>query len=182
MLRGAAFLAAFLAGWLLHLIDKDMSAFSYGGKVKENIHVRTLGSADVAHMRDMLTMFGEVFEDRAAYIDKQPDDAYLSDLLGSRTFIAVAAFDGAAVVGGLAAYVLPKFEQARSEAYIYDLAVSDAHRRQGIATALIKELQRVGAERGVWVTFVQADYGDDAAIALYTKLGVREDVMHFDIG
>ena len=28
---------------------------------------------------------------------------------------------------------------------------------------------------------VQADYGDDPAIALYTKLGVREDVMHFDI-
>jgi hypothetical protein len=28
---------------------------------------------------------------------------------------------------------------------------------------------------------VQADYGDDPAVALYTKLGVREDVMHFDI-
>ena len=24
-------------------------------------------------------------------------------------------------------------------------------------------------------------YGDDAAIALYTKLGKREDVMHFDL-
>jgi aminoglycoside 3-N-acetyltransferase I len=31
------------------------------------------------------------------------------------------------------------------------------------------------------VAFVQADLGDDAAIALYTKLGVREDVLHFDI-
>jgi aminoglycoside 3-N-acetyltransferase I len=28
---------------------------------------------------------------------------------------------------------------------------------------------------------VQADYGDDPAIALYEKLGRREDVMHFDI-
>lgn len=28
---------------------------------------------------------------------------------------------------------------------------------------------------------VQADHGDDAAIALYTQLGVREDVLHFDI-
>jgi hypothetical protein len=24
-------------------------------------------------------------------------------------------------------------------------------------------------------------FGDDAAIALYTRLGTREDVMHFDI-
>ena len=29
--------------------------------------------------------------------------------------------------------------------------------------------------------YVQADYGDDPAIALYDKLGTREDVMHFDI-
>ena len=31
--------------------------------------------------------------------------------------------------------------------------------------------------------FVQADTGveDEPAIALYTKLGVREDVLHFDI-
>jgi aminoglycoside 3-N-acetyltransferase I len=37
------------------------------------------------------------------------------------------------------------------------------------------------AQRGVYVIFVQADYGDDPAVALYTKLGTREDVMHFDI-
>lgn len=28
---------------------------------------------------------------------------------------------------------------------------------------------------------VQADHGQDAAVALYSKLGTREDVMHFDI-
>ena len=84
-------------------------------------------------------------------------------------------------VGGIAAYVLPKFEQARSEIYIYDLAVHEARRRRGIATALITELKRIAIERGAYVIYVQADYGDDAAIALYTKLGTREDVMHFDI-
>jgi aminoglycoside 3-N-acetyltransferase I len=35
--------------------------------------------------------------------------------------------------------------------------------------------------RGSYVIFVQADLGDAAAIALYTKLGRREDVLHFDI-
>jgi aminoglycoside 3-N-acetyltransferase I len=28
---------------------------------------------------------------------------------------------------------------------------------------------------------VQADHGDDPAIKLYSKLGHREDVLHFDI-
>jgi ribosomal protein S18 acetylase RimI-like enzyme len=101
--------------------------------------------------------------------------------LASDTFIAVAALHGDAIVGGLAGYVLPKFEQPVSEFYIYDLAVDEAWRRQGVATGLIRELQRVAAARGIDVIFVQADLGDDPAIALYTRLGTREDVLHFDI-
>lgn len=57
-------------------------------------------------------------------------------LLSDPNFVATAALSGSTVVGGLAAYVLPKFEQARSELYIYDLAVAEAHRRQGVATAM----------------------------------------------
>ena len=143
--------------------------------------VRVLGPADLAESRAMLAMFGEAFGDRAAYLENQPDDDYLRSLLSSELFIAVAALEGSAVIGGLAAYVLPKFEQARSEIYIYDLAVAAAHRRKGIATALIRELQRIGAERGAYVIFVQADLPDAPAIALYSKLGLREDVLHFDI-
>lgn len=76
---------------------------------------------------------------------------------------------------------MKKFEQERSEIYIYDLAVAAEHRRRGAATALIRELQRIGAERGTYVIFVHADPSDAPAIALYSKLGVREDVLHFDI-
>ena len=85
------------------------------------------------------------------------------------------------LLSGLAAYELRKFEQKRSEIYIYDLAVAAAHRRQGIATALIQEVKRIAARRNAYVVFVQADAGNEPAIALYTKLGVPEDVLHFDI-
>jgi aminoglycoside 3-N-acetyltransferase I len=129
----------------------------------------------------MLAMFGEAFGDRATYTQAQPNDPYLKELLSSGAFIAIAALSGTKVVGGLAAYTLPKFEQARTEIYIYDLAVEAASRRQGIATAMIKELKKVARSKGAYVIYVQADYGDDPAIALYTKLGVREDVLHFDI-
>jgi len=50
-----------------------------------------------------------------------------------------------------------------------------------VATSLIEELKKLAVARGAYVIYVQADRGDDAAIALYTKLGTREDVMHFDI-
>lgn len=143
--------------------------------------IHTLTAGDESLMRELLAVFGKAFADPQAYCGRQPDAAYFARLLAGDSFIAVAALKDDRVVGGLAAYELKKFEQPRSEIYIYDLAVAEDCRRQGIATALIGELQRIAAERGAWVIYVQADHGDDPAIALYTKLGVREDVMHFDI-
>jgi len=143
--------------------------------------VHTLGARDLALMDGVLSMFGEAFAAVETYGAARPSAEYLRHLLGSDSFIALAATKGDDVVGGLAAYELRKFERERSEIYIYDLAVALPHRRQGIATALIQELQRIAAARGAYVIFVQADHGDDAAIALYAKLGTREDVLHFDI-
>jgi aminoglycoside 3-N-acetyltransferase I len=144
-------------------------------------NVRQLTPAEVPRLRALNALFGEVFEDRATYGEQPPDDAYLAALLGKENVIALVALDAETVVGGLVAYQLDKFERARSEIYIYDLAVAAAHRRRGIATALIERLRAIAAERGAWVIYVQADYGDEPAIALYEKLGTREDVMHFDI-
>jgi aminoglycoside 3-N-acetyltransferase I len=146
-----------------------------------SVSIRVLGADDIATLRAILSMFGDAFDDRKAYVAKQPPDQYLQELLSGQTFIAIAALSETGVIGGLAGYVLPKFEQARSEFYIYDLAVSEEHRRKGVATALIETLRTLAAERGICVIFVQADYGDDPAVALYTRLGTREDVMHFDI-
>ena len=150
--------------------------------MKAPFHLRTLGPGDAASMRSVLAMFGDAFDDATTYTCAQPGNAYLQRLLSSDTFIALAAMKDGEIVGAIAAYVLHKFEQERSEIYIYDLAVAKAYRRQGVAAAMIAELRRIAALRGAYVIFVQADREDDAAIALYTKLGVREDVMHFDIG
>jgi len=143
--------------------------------------IRSLGPTDLSLMHQMLGMFGAAFEDPAGYDDARPDDAWLARLLGGESFIALAALADGAVVGGIAAYVLEKFGQARREIYLYDLAVAEPYRRCGIATALIEELKRVAKARGAYVIFVQADLGDDPAIALYSGLGRREDVLHFDI-
>jgi aminoglycoside 3-N-acetyltransferase I len=143
--------------------------------------IRLLAPGDVDLMQGLLTTFGQAFDDAQSYDGARPSTSYLRRLLGSDTFIALVALKGDEVVGALAAYVLHKFEQERTEIYIYDLAVASAHRRQGIATALILELKAIAAARRAYVIFVQADYGDEPAIALYTKLGMREDVLHFDI-
>jgi aminoglycoside 3-N-acetyltransferase I len=146
------------------------------------MHVHHLAPGDDALFDGLLTMFGEAFEDVPTYADARPGEAYRRELLGDPNFIALAGVRDGAVIGGLAAYVLRKFERELSEVYIYDLAVDAAHRRQGVAMALIEALKPIARARGAYVIFVQADYGDDPAVALYTKLGTRENVMHFDIG
>lgn len=146
--------------------------------------IRQLTAADMELMQALLQLFGEAFNDVETYTRKQPSQDYLRSLLGSDSFIALAALSNDRVVGGIAAYELRKFEQERSEIYIYDLAIAGEHRRKGIATALIQELRHIGRARGAYVIFVQADMGieDGPAIALYSKLGTREEVLHFDIG
>ena len=145
------------------------------------IELRLLAPGDVALMEAMMTTFGEAFDEVQTYCGARPSAAYLQRLLGNDYFIALAALKEGEVVGGIAAYELQKFEQERSEIYIYDLAVAAAHRRQGVATALILKLKEIAATRGAHVIIVQAVAGDGPAIALYTKLGICEEVLSFEI-
>ena len=146
-----------------------------------SVSLRRLSPADTALLRALNAVFGEAFGDSETYGRAPPSDAYLSGLLAKEHVIALVALAAGQVVGGLVAYELDKFERARRELYIYDLAVAEGHRRRGIATALIGHLREIAAKRDAWVLYVQADRGDAAAIALYGKLGSREDVLHFDI-
>lgn len=130
--------------------------------------------------RQLNRLFAEAFDETDTYLGHQPTDEYLLSLLSKDHVIACVALVEGSVAGGLVAYVLDKFEQQRSEVYIYDLAVDSQYRRKRIATELILFLKREIAELGAWVVFVQADPIDTAAVKLYESLGVREDVIHFD--
>ena len=143
--------------------------------------VRQLMSDDVGLVQGLLTLFGQVFEGEPTYTNALPDRQYLEKLLCRETVIVLVALRDAEVVGGLVAYELEKLEQHRSEIYIYDLAVAEQYRRRGVATGLIAQVRTIASQRGAHVVYVQADLEDEPAIQLYTKLGTREDVLHFDI-
>lgn len=148
------------------------------------ISCRRLQPGDIAPLRALLNVFRVAFGEPDSERRHEPDDAYINTLLGDATCVVlVACNDHDEVVGGLVAYELRKFEQARSELYLYDLAVDENYRRQGIATELIERLGWIGAAAGAYVIFVQADTVDAPAVALYTKLcaSVEADVVHFDI-
>ncbi|MFK7826998.1 MAG: AAC(3)-I family aminoglycoside N-acetyltransferase [Oligoflexales bacterium] len=140
-----------------------------------------LNKGEIQSYRYLMDLFAAEFEDKQSYSEHPPSEIYLNKLLGNENMIFLVEKRAGAVVGGLVAYVLNKFEKERSEVYIYDLAVQTAFRRQGIATQLINSLKSIAKQLGAWVIFVQADYGDEPAIKLYESLGRKEEVLHFDI-
>lgn len=145
------------------------------------ITYKKLLSGDVSSLKKLLKVFGEAFEEVSIYQENVPSNDYLEGLLEKPNFIVVIAESQNEVVGGLVAYVLEKFEQDRREVYIYDLAVDEKFRRKGVATSLIERLKEISREIDAYVIFVQADPVDAPAVALYEKLGTKEEVFHFDI-
>jgi aminoglycoside 3-N-acetyltransferase I len=143
--------------------------------------LRRLGPDDIEPTRRLNAMFGTAFGDSDTYEGDPPSETYLAELLAKEHVVALVALAEGEVAGGLVAYELDKLERARRELYIYDLAVAEDHRRRGIAAALIERCREIAAERGAWVIYVQADYEDAPAVALYEKMGRREEVLHYDI-
>ena len=60
---------------------------------------------DVALLKSMNAMFAEVFDDEESYASKRPSSSYLQTLLGTSSFIALAALDGGGAGDGLGAQV-----------------------------------------------------------------------------
>src|SRR5579863_4534819 len=116
-------------------------------RVTDIPQIHRLTVEDVGHLRALNTLFGHAFEDQDTYGSQPPSAAYLERLLAKEHVIALAASIDGSVVAGLVAYELEKFERQRREIYIYDLAVADTHRRQGIALALIERLREIAAHR-----------------------------------
>ena len=69
---------------------------------------------NLPEFRELLSVFSHAFDDADSYLSAQPSDDYLNSLLEREDFIPLVAVSDGMVVGGLAAYVLQKFEQERA--------------------------------------------------------------------
>lgn len=148
------------------------------------ISATRLDKRDLAGFRAMNAVFSEGFGEPENYAAHPPSDDYAARWLANPDHFGVLGLVDGEPVGAIAGYILRKFETERAEAYIYDLAVLEEHRRKGIATAMIHEVRRIAREAGAWTVFVQADTipEDEPARALYRSLASEEiTALHFDI-
>ena len=147
--------------------------------------VRRLGEGDLAGFRAMNSVFADGFgEDGEHYRVAPVDDENALRWLANASHVGLIAEADGKPVGALAGYIFDKYEQSRRELFIYDLAVLESHRRQGIASALLEETRRIARAAACWTIVVQADVfpEDEPARALYRKFACEEiTAHHFDI-
>jgi GNAT superfamily N-acetyltransferase len=82
----------------------------------------------------------------------------------------VAELDGKPL-GFLDLFVDPDVAHGGNIGLIGNLVVDEHYRRQGLGTALVREAIRYSREQGLVELHLWADFDNEAAIALYAKLG-----------
>ena len=94
----------------------------------------------------------------------------LDRALDSEDFVLLVARINDRAVGYLHAALLDRADGGRM-LLIYDLEIDDAHRRQGIATALMNEARNHAKQVGAKETWLVTEDDNPEAKALYDSLG-----------
>ena len=93
------------------------------------------------------------------------------DLLADERTIFLVAFDRDDPIGFLLAYELLRRRGDRSQLLVYEVGVDEGRRRQGVATTLFRELERLAMARGIRTGFVLTNESNEAAMELYRSVG-----------
>ena len=123
--------------------------------------IRVLGPGDEA----VLSHVAEGTFDNP--VDPATAKVYLND---AKNLLLVALDDGT-VVGFVSAIEYLHPDKPRSQLWINEVGVAPAHRRRGVATALLKELLETARERGVGEAWVATESDNGPALGPYPLLG-----------
>jgi aminoglycoside 3-N-acetyltransferase I len=107
----------------------------------------------------------------------EPQTALLTD---ERT-IFLTAFHDDEPIGFVFGYELQRRHGAPAILFVYEIDVSADHRRRGIATRLMTELEQIARSRGITEGFILTEPGNEPANNLYESLGgARSETVMWD--
>src|SRR5215469_16921053 len=98
-----------------------------------DISIRILSPEDITELEKLLRLYIEAFGE-----SRYPSDTgYIKNLLSHDLITFVVAYKNNELVGGLTAYLLPSIYGDYNELYIYDMAVKEQYRSQGIGSHIL---------------------------------------------
>jgi GNAT superfamily N-acetyltransferase len=115
--------------------------------------------------------------------ESRPSREHAARLLASHSTHYLVAFSGDEPVGFLLAYELLRRHREPASLLLYEIGVTQEHRRRGVGRALYTELRRLARERGIGTGWVLTDEANPTAMRFYEALGgvrARPDDVLYD--
>ena len=112
--------------------------------------------------------------------DNPVDKDLASEFLADPRHHIVAAMDDSVLIGFASAvhYIHP---DKPPELWINEVGVAPSHQKQGIGTAIMKEMLRLGQDLGCKIAWVLTEKENEAANGLYKSVGgVGSDAVMFE--
>ena len=125
--------------------------------------IRRLGSADADEAERAVRTFKST---------SRPASALRTFLGNIANYVLVAEVGGDAV-GFLLAYRLERADRESSQMFVYEIGVSEAWRRRGLASALLGEIVALARAEAMFEVFVLTSRDNLAARGLYASTGGR---------
>jgi ribosomal protein S18 acetylase RimI-like enzyme len=114
---------------------------------------------------DLVLRAGDLF-------DQPPVPEHTATFLAAPGHHLLVALDGDNPVGFVSG-VETTHPDKGTEMFVYELGTHDDHRRRGVATALLLELQRIAIDRGCNGLWVATEPDNAPAIATYLRAGYQ---------
>jgi ribosomal protein S18 acetylase RimI-like enzyme len=102
--------------------------------------------------------------------DGQAVRAHVERFLHDETHHLLVAREGDVLMGFISGVEMTHPDKG-TEMFLYELAVDDPWRRQGIGASLVSALSDLARERGCYGMWVLTDDDNDAALATYASAG-----------
>ncbi len=126
----------------------------------------------------LLQLMRDLNADQGDPVDLITERHVTSDIIDDeRTIAIVAEDDDGSLIGYATAHTTYETGHAERGLYVADLYVAPAHRRQGVARALLAAAARRGHAIGARHLWLTAKDGNAAAHAFYRRLGARGETV-----
>jgi len=125
-----------------------------------SVAIRTLSAQDVATAQEIVRRFHT----------RNVSDRHLASVLASAANLLLVAEDVGCLLGFLFAHWIDRLPSEAHQLFIYEVEVTEKHRRAGVGFALLTKALACARERNARA-FVLTNHSNPAAAALYRKAG-----------
>ncbi len=137
------------------------------------MEIRRLQESDYLLLASAIRLLVPLVSDEP--VDNQIiDEPYLKQVLGDKNCYYILCLDDSTPVGYLSAFRFPAVETADFQVYLYDIAVDEQFRQQGLGSRMIEELKRHCGENKVDYIWVGTSLDNEAAQRTFVKTGARK--------